>query len=118
MPTGYSRVYFGHGKGSYVHRVMYEWAFGRIPSGLVIDHLCRNTRCVNPGHLEAVTSRVNTLRGLSPSAMEAQQTHCIHGHPFDIVNTHYKRDGRRDCRSCNRIRSLEWRQSQKLAVNV
>ena len=36
---------------------------GSIGDGLVIDHLCRNPRCVNPDHLEPVTTAVNTLRG-------------------------------------------------------
>lgn len=45
------------------HRIAYEQAVGPIPKGLVIDHLCRNTLCVNPDHLEAVTQRVNVARG-------------------------------------------------------
>lgn len=45
------------------HRVAYERWSGKIPDGLHIDHLCRNTRCVNPDHLEAVTQAENTRRG-------------------------------------------------------
>jgi len=44
------------------HRVSYELLRGPLVEGLEIDHLCRNRACVNPDHLEQVTSQVNTLR--------------------------------------------------------
>lgn len=46
------------------HRVSFEITKGPIPAGLDLDHLCRNTRCVNPDHLEPVTRRENLIRGL------------------------------------------------------
>ena len=60
----------GHGYGLmrhatgnyYVHRLSYELAKGTISDGLEIDHLCRTTRCVNPDHLEPVTTAVNHYR--------------------------------------------------------
>jgi hypothetical protein len=45
------------------HRWAYEQAFGSIPDGMVIDHLCRRRSCVFPGHLNAVTPLQNTIAG-------------------------------------------------------
>lgn len=44
------------------HRVSYALAKGPIPTGLVIDHLCRNKACINPEHLEAVSQKTNCMR--------------------------------------------------------
>ncbi|WP_116214893.1 HNH endonuclease signature motif containing protein [Streptomyces olivoreticuli] len=52
-----------NGRSSKVHRLMYESIRGEIPSGLVLDHLCRVRHCVNPAHLEAVSNAENVRRG-------------------------------------------------------
>src|SRR5690349_15838312 len=44
----------GTSKSVFAHRHFYEKYKGKIPSGLELDHLCRNRRCVNPDHLEPV----------------------------------------------------------------
>jgi hypothetical protein len=38
----------------YAHRVSVVHFGRRIPYGFDVDHLCRNTRCVNPTHLDPV----------------------------------------------------------------
>ncbi len=45
------------------HRIGYLLAHGSCPAGMVLDHLCRVTACVNPAHLEPVTVRENVVRG-------------------------------------------------------
>lgn|GEM_PF-2089545 len=60
--SGYARIYVD---GIVVpgHRYFYQVLVGGIPDGLQLDHLCRVPKCVNPRHLEPVTSAENTRRG-------------------------------------------------------
>ena len=51
------------GKKTAAHRFIYEQEHGPIPGGMVLDHLCRNPKCVNPAHLEPVTQAENVQRG-------------------------------------------------------
>ena len=101
---GYGQFYL---KGDYysAHRVSYEYFHHPIPEGLQIDHLCRNHPCVNPDHLEVVTSRENQLRGLTSELNRARArliTHCIRGHIYDEKNTYRSPAGWRACRTCHR----------------
>lgn len=90
------------------HRSLFE-CFNEIPDAATdLDHLCRNTSCVNPAHLEPVTHRENMLRSPNgASAVHFRQTHCIAGHPFDERNTYRLPKGGRMCRACNARRQRE-----------
>jgi hypothetical protein len=100
-PDGYGL--FGIRQKRYrAHRWSYEYFIGAIPKNLELDHLCRNTKCVNPKHLEPVTHRENTMRGESFVAKHTVKTHCINGHMFNTENTYYW-NGHRHCRVCRRI---------------
>lgn len=120
---GYFRV---ERKGIRAHRYSYELVKGNIPSGLILDHLCRNKACVNPQHLEPVTIGENVLRGTAPSAVNAKKSHCVRGHRFSEANTYINR-GRRYCKTCRRSKenlkrkhrtayNRLWRQRKKAAA--
>lgn len=102
------------------HRVAWQLYRGPIPEGLVIDHLCRVTLCVNPDHLQPATGQLNTLRGDAPSAVNAAKTHCVNDHPFEGDNLIIRASGSRDCRTCRRERTRRnvaaWRARQKAAA--
>lgn len=49
----------------YAHRAAASLHAGElVPSDYVIDHLCRNTACCNPAHLEVVPQVVNVRRSI------------------------------------------------------
>jgi hypothetical protein len=83
-----------------VHRRLWTAVINDVPASRHIDHLCRVHACANLDHLEVVTPRENCMRGVSPRARQAKQTHCIHGHLFDEKNTYRYANGRRDCLRC------------------
>lgn len=100
-PRGYSFIQV-LGKKYSVHRLMWVKEHGVIPPDKQIDHLCRNRNCINPDHLELVTSRENTMRGISFSAVNAKKTHCVHGHEFTPENVRPRKRGGRECLACRR----------------
>lgn len=95
-----------NGRTLMAHRFAYELLVGPIPEGLTLDHLCRETMCCRPDHLEPVTLADNIRRQI-----RTRSTHCPRGHPYDEANTRLKRqryqtvDGEascmgRICRAC------------------
>lgn len=105
-----SVVVDGRWRNRKAHRVAWQQLRGEIPEGLVLDHLCRNTWCVNPDHLEPVTLVENIRRGIGMGPRNAQKTHCKKGHEFTPENTR-SRGGRpewRLCRACAREESARY----------
>ena len=113
---GYGHINDGIHASAIAHRTAYEFSHSKIPAGLSIDHLCRNRKCVNPEHLEAVSMRINVLRGNTLPAKNYLKTACNRGHLFDRKNTHINTRGQRVCRACCREKESKKRKKLKMEV--
>lgn len=61
--NGYA-AFWRDGHQTYAHRVAYEFSKGTLPLPIIhLDHLCRNTACVRPSHLQPVSRSENIQRG-------------------------------------------------------
>ena len=103
--AGYGRIYLGPevGRPGLAHRASYEMAVGPVPDGLVLDHLCRVRRCVNPAHLEPVTHRENVLRGEAPNIVLHRLGVCARGHDLATEASRRRSTGAVVyCRACRR----------------
>lgn len=96
-----------HGYGSFwdgqrnvkANRWLYQKWIG-CTEGLVLDHLCRVRRCINPTHQREITHKENILCGEGHAAKNARKTHCQKGHEFSQENTKLDTKGRRSCITC------------------
>ena len=79
------------------HVISYILYKGEIPNGKEIDHICRNTLCVNPEHLQALTHKENCQR-----RKDSGLQFCKHGHKYTIETTYINTRGRRECRVCRK----------------
>lgn len=99
----YAQIRLGRGKDSKcvrAHRVSYEYFIGKVPKGLELDHLCQNTLCINPKHLEPVTHLVNMRR-----RKDSGLPNCKYGHKYTKQTTYIRPDnGRRECILCRELR--------------
>jgi hypothetical protein len=96
-------------RSTYTHQFFYQLFGGQVPRGLELDHLCRNTLCCNPDHLEAVTHAENIRRSRSGEVTRrrhAKQTHCKRGHALtgdNVRMTHAHGYPLRACRACQQM---------------
>lgn len=116
---GYGYFLLPDGKRRGAHRISHVIAKGPLRTGQVIDHLCRNPRCVNPAHLEAVSNRENTRRGtagLHRVRERAAITHCKAGHPLSGDNLKPRKDGARECQICRKAWTKEYDRKRRAAI--
>ncbi len=103
---GYGHAYWG--KPVIAHRISLKINRIDLIPGLVVDHLCKNRKCVNPSHLRQVTTRENVLCSDGIPAKNLKKISCYKGHLFTEKNTYrYRRKGgngqwERECRICRK----------------
>jgi hypothetical protein len=122
---GYGRISAGgkYGPIKLVHRVAYEMVVGPIPEGCHLDHLCQNTSCVNPAHLEAITPGEHVDRSFKRRGQKrgpaVLKTHCPKGHPLSGDNLYVPPGTRlRQCRECGRTRSREFQRRKRADLSL
>jgi hypothetical protein len=79
----YGQIWF-QGRTTVAHRAYYELENGPIPEGLVLHHLCEQTLCIRPGHLQLMTSTRNTE--IAFEAMAARLCPCCEGRGWLPIN--------------------------------
>lgn len=107
-----------NGKKTKAARALWIKTYGPIADGLVVDHLChteavsrdeceggvvcKHRACINIDHLRLITQRENILAGRHNID---NRSHCNQGHPFIKENIMIRKNGKRECAECNRVRA-------------
>jgi hypothetical protein len=97
--NGYGIVKVG-GREQRAHLLFWEHHRGPFPSGLVPDHDCHVTRCVNPWHITPRTAGDNARNGWSARMDAHRAGTCLRGHAMTDANTITYPSGVRACRTC------------------
>ena len=115
--TSYGRLFY-NSKNVMAHRFSYEFFNKKvIQVGNEIDHICRNSLCVNPKHLQEITALENTMRNNNPMSINARKTHCIRGHKLSGKNLYTAKNGTRKCITCIKFRAREYRERKNLRIS-
>lgn len=115
--SGYANTVL-NGKKTKAARALWIKTYGPISNGLVVDHLChteavsrdeceggvtcKHRACINIDHLRLITQKENILAGRHNID---NRSHCNQGHPFIKENIMIRKNGKRECAECNRVRA-------------
>jgi hypothetical protein len=86
-PNGYGRTRID-GSMWNAHRYAYHHLVGWLHREMAVHHLCGNTRCVNPAHLQLASVTANTAEMLGRQTYEAQ-VHALEREVLDLQDALY-----------------------------
>lgn len=113
LPNGYGAKTM-NGRFVLAHRWVWALLLGKIPDGLVIDHVCQNRRCVNPFHLRVVTQAENVRSGINTvlTAGDVQEARKLKADGWKVVDIARKLDVANSTISCL-LRGKSWAKPKK-----
>jgi len=101
---GYMRIRLPGGGREGIHVFAYKFFVGPIPDGMTVDHICFNTACWRPDHLQLLTRSENAKR-----CRRAMAARCKRGHPY----TDARIKGKRACLVCRREWARVWQREDR-----
>lgn len=111
LQSGYAQIKWsehGNHHGTTAHRC--AWVYftkKQIPEGMVIDHMCKTKRCVNPDHLRMITNFENARR---THGRDWKLGECANGHS----NDHLYWDGwQYRCKPCVLAQARRYREKKR-----
>ena len=111
--TGYAQVGCrenGKSRMFLAHRAAWEYCHGPIGSGLTVDHVCKNRRCVNPAHMRLLSHFENAQRNQGDDWPLGGG--CRHGHGETarvVVRSRQTKKGwKTECGVCRRERRAKY----------
>lgn len=120
--NGYPSIWLA-GRRRYAHRLGLVLIGVFDDPTLVAHHICNRgpDGCLNPSHIELVTSRENTMRSSkAPAAINAAKLFCDRMHPLMAghQNTYVTPSGARTCRACRSAAERRTRATRLFAEHV
>jgi hypothetical protein len=103
----YGQCWFG-GKAWSTHKFFWDQAKGKVPDNLELDHICRNSLCVNVEHLRAVTHSENCR-----NKAVYDKTHCKCGQTLTI-----NVKGHKICVPCRDRLAKAWKENNRERWNA